>query len=168
MNALSSAARAVLDRRASVLARPLDLRLRADAIEMVTFRLGAEDCCVQASAVLNVFRLTKVTLIPGAPAPIHGVTLWRGEVLTLVDIRATLAISTTALTDLGRVIVVGASRAAFGFLVDSLSGTRAVAPAEIHKSLTGSTERPSLARGVTSDGMLVLDVDVLLKLVTPD
>lgn len=156
--------RAILERRAARLAQPTVIDVNRDARDVITFRLGSENCAIDAALVLNVFRLGGLAFLPGAPSPIHGVTMWRGEVLTLLDIRASLGISTNALTDLGRVIVVGRGRAAFGFLADRVEGVRAINPADIHTSPGHSPARHPLVSGITSDALLVLDGERILAL----
>lgn len=156
--------RLILERRAARLAQRVVSNETGDVEQVVTFRLGSEMCALNAALVVNVFRLTSLALLPGAPAPVHGVTMWRGEVLTLLDLRGLLGISTAALTDLGRVIVVGRSRAAFGFLADSVHGVRAINRDEVH-SLSGQAGGDRrLVTGITSDALLVLDGEEILGL----
>lgn len=156
--------RAVLDQRAARLAEPAASEIAAGSLDLITFRLGRENCAIDASVVLNVFRLAGLARLPGAAVPVYGVTLWRGEVMTVLDLRPLLGMSTIALSDLGRVIVVGRSRAAFGFLADSVTGVRATLPSEIHPSSGNSGSQQGLVRGITSDATLVLDDEELLRL----
>ena len=158
------ATRAILERRAAHLARPLDTAARHDTNAVITFQLGPETCGIDARLVLNVFRLGGLALLPGAPAPVHGVTMWRGEVLTLLDLRGLLGISTGALTDLGRVMVVGRSRASFGFLADRVDGVRAISPTDLHPPPGLVAGRKGLVKGITSDALLVLDGEEVLGL----
>ena len=162
--ASSASTRAVLDQRAARLAEPPAAEVPAGSVDLITFRLGRENCAIDASVVLNVFRLAGLARLPGAAVPVYGVTLWRGEVMTVLDLRPLLGMSTIALSDLGRVIVVGRSRAAFGFLADSVTGVRAALPSEIHPSSGKSGVQQSLVRGITSDATLVLDDEALLRL----
>jgi purine-binding chemotaxis protein CheW len=158
----ADATRSILERRAARLAEPIVTDEKGDTYQVITFRLGSETCAIDARFVLNVFRLRGLALLPGAPAPVHGVTMWRGEVLTLLDLRGMLGMSTGALTDLGRVIVLGRSRAAFGFLADSVSGVRALSRGEVHASPGQTVGRHALVHGITSDAILVLDGEQVL------
>ena len=160
----AASTRAVLDQRAARLAEPPAPEVPAGSVDLITFRLGRENCAIDAAVVLNVFRLAGLARLPGAAVPVYGVTLWRGEVMTVLDLRPLLGMSTIALSDLGRVIVVGRSRAAFGFLADSVTGVRATLPSEIHPSSGKSGLQQSLVRGITSDATLVLDDEELLRL----
>ena len=158
--------RSILAQRAAKLAQPRIPDSTADTYQVVTFQLGSETCALDAELVLNVFRLGGLALLPGAPAAVHGVTMWRGEVLTLLDLRGLLGISTAALTDLGRVIVVGRTRAAFGFLADSVHGVRVIGRDEVHASRAPAGTRAGLVKGITSDALLVLDGEEVLSLAT--
>lgn len=160
----AEATRSILERRAALLAEPIVTDAKGDTYHVITFRLGSETCAIDARLVLNVFRLGGLALVPGAPAPVHGVTMWRGEVLTLLDLRASLGMSTSALNDLGRVVVLGRSRAAFGFLADSVSGVRAISRDEVHASPGRTGGQHALVSGITSDAILVLDGEELLSL----
>ena len=160
----SASIRAVLTQRAARLAEPPAAEIPAGSMDLITFRLGRENCAIDAAVVLNVFRLAGLARLPGAAVPVYGVTLWRGEVMTVLDLRPLLGMSTIALSDLGRVIVVGRSRAAFGFLADSVTGVRATLPSEIHPSSGKSGLQQSLVRGITPDATLVLDDEQLLRL----
>ena len=157
------ASRRILDARAAKLATPAATPLKGDTFEVVTFRLGAETCAIDASIVISVFRLSRFARLPGATAPLHAVTMWRGEVLTLLDLRTLLGISTTALTDLGRVIVVGSNKPAFGFLADSVTEIRALARGDVCASDAESANR-SIVSGITPDAVLVLDSGRVLDL----
>lgn len=159
-----TAARAVLQRRAALLAKRAVIDDEGDVRSMITFRLGAEGWAIDATLVLHVFRLHSLALLPGAAPPIHGVTMWRGQVLTLLDFRSLLGISMNALNDLGRVIVVGRSRAVFGFVVDSVTGARNINLEELDAASGQTARRHPLVRGITSDALLVLDGDAVLGL----
>lgn len=154
----------VLEQRAARLAQPLIPETESGSTDLITFRLGRETCAIDARVVLNVFRLAGLARLPGAAVPVYGVTLWRGEIMTVLDLRPLLGLSTVALSDLGRVIVVGKSRATFGFLVDSVSGVRPTLPTEIHPPSGKPGSNEGLVRGITSDAVLVLDAEQLLRL----
>jgi purine-binding chemotaxis protein CheW len=154
----------VLKQRAALLAEPAVRETESGSVDLITFRLGRESCAIDTKVVLNVFRLAGLARLPGAAVPVYGVTLWRGEIMTVLDLRPLLGLSTIALSDLGRVIVVGQSRAAFGFLADSVTGVRATLPTEIHPSSGKSGLHQGLVRGITSDAVLVLDAEELLRL----
>jgi len=160
----ADATRSILERRAARLAEPIVTDEKGDTYQVITFRLGSETCAIDARFVLNVFRLRGLALLPGAPTAVHGLTMWKGEVLTLIDLRPLLGLPTAALTDLGRVVVLGRGRAAFGFLADSVSGIRGIRRDEVHESHGESGGRNVLVTGITSDALLVLDGEQVLNI----
>lgn len=151
--------RALLRQRAAALARvPRDEQPR-DTFPAIVFSLGGEQWAVAAASVLQVFVLRELTPLPGASAPLFGVTQWRGDVLVLLDLREELGIRAPGLTDLGRVIVVEGRDHPFGIIADATSDMIEIDTAGI-RPVSGSTRR--LVRGMLDTGIVVLDTDALL------
>src|SRR5689334_20508229 len=111
--------RAILEERARALARPLATAETA-GVDLLTFRVARERFAIESRFVVAVFRLTDLVPLPGATLPVVGLTRWRGDVLTVLDIRHTFGAVAGALDDLGRVIVVGETAAEFGVLADAV------------------------------------------------
>jgi purine-binding chemotaxis protein CheW len=159
-----TAAAALLERRAAALATPPRANASAALLEVVAFCLGSETYALESGYVFAVFRLAEMALLPGAPAPVHGVTLWNGELTTVLDVRSILGISASALNDLARVIVVGADRPAFGILADSVEGIRRFAAEAIHAREAVAGVATGYVTAMTTDAVLVLDAERLLHL----
>jgi len=158
------AVRALLERRAAALATPAPASASAALLEVVVFRLGSETYALESTYVFAVFRLVELALVPGAPPPVYGVTLWNGELITVLDVRGVLGISATPLDDLARVIVVGDDRPAFGMLADSAEGIRRFAPEALHVPETVAGVDTGYVTAMTNDAVLVLDAERLLHL----
>lgn len=156
--------RAVLEERARVLARPVERAAAGGTFEAVSFRLADERFAVESRFVIEVFPLSALALLPGATPPVFGVTAWRGRLLTVLDLRPLLGISSAALNDLGRVIAIGETRAAFGFLVDGVDEIVSLREAEVRAPPDGVAARRDYVRGVTGDALVVLDGGRLLRL----
>jgi purine-binding chemotaxis protein CheW len=156
--------RAVLEERARLLARPAAPPLAGDTLEVVTFALANETYAVESRYVLAVFRLTDLSPLPGAEPPVFGVTVWRGELLTILDLRAALGLSVTALNDLSRVIVLGEERPAFGILADAARELVTLPASDVREPPEGVAAKREYLRGVTPDAMLVLEATKLLQL----
>jgi purine-binding chemotaxis protein CheW len=156
--------RRILEERARQLARPTASGARtAFSVDMLTFALGRERFAVESRFVFAVFPLVELVPLPGATAPVVGITRWRGDVLTVADVRRLVGLAPGALDDLSRVIVIGDASPELGILADSLSDIIAVDPTQLHAP---SNDRrgaaPTLLRGVTSDAIHVIDVTALL------
>jgi purine-binding chemotaxis protein CheW len=134
----------------------------------VTFGAGGEIYAVPVEHVEEVLRVTAITRLPYAPAPVRGITHHRGRVLTVLDLPARLGLPEAALTPKSRIAVVSSRGRSIGLLVDSAfqvvkllrSGVQAP-PADV------MTERSRFLIGVyrAEIGLLILlDVDRVLTL----
>jgi purine-binding chemotaxis protein CheW len=155
--------RAILEERAAALARPITPPSR-DTVELLTFRLAQEVYGVESRHVGEVFALTQIARVPGAQPPMYGLTAWRGEILSVFDIRPVLGVATNALNDLGRVIVLGEGGAAFGVLVDGVREVMTVPVSEIREPGPGVAAAREYVRGVTGHAVVVLAAERLLTL----
>lgn len=153
----------VMERRTRALARPLDASTHAKGLLLLHFSLGGEHLAIEARWLLGVAKVTLLASLPGAEPPVRGVTVWRGELLTILDIRPNLGISTAALSDLTRILVLGERRARFGLLVDGVTEVADLSTNDLLPVPTGSLARDFLI-GVTADAGLVLDGQRLLQL----
>jgi purine-binding chemotaxis protein CheW len=157
----SETSQKILSQRALQLAAHDVETARLLSVDHIVFRLGRETYAIETALVVGVFRLTGLARLPGSREPLYGVTLWRGEILTVFDLRAMLGVSTSTLNDLGRVIVIGGERVCFGFLADSVTGEVPVIPSYVHP-LPGSENL--LVRGITPEAVIVLNPEQLLLL----
>ena len=156
--------RAVLEERARALARPVGTPAPIDALETVTFALANERYAIESRYVFEVFRLEELSPLPGAKPPVFGVTAWRGELLTILDLRTVLGLPVTALNDLSRVLVLGADRPAFGILADAVHDVVALPASEVRQLPEGVAAKREYLRGITGDTVLVLEATKLLQL----
>ena len=160
---MSAETEAVMARRTRELARPVAVEKGATGRLVVHFTLGGERLAIEARWLLGVAKLTTLAALPGAEPPVRGVTVWRGELLTVLDIRPVLGISTAVLSDLTRVLVLGARRARFGLLVDTVGDVIDLSGADLLPIPQSSLAGDYLI-GVTADAGLVLDGERLLQL----
>ena len=153
----------VLEARARRLARPMNRDRRAVGVEVLTFSVSRERFALDSRYVFAVFMLQELVPLPGAQAPVVGLTRWRGDVLTVIDLRGLVGAATNALDDLGRVIVVGGANADFGILADSLGEIVPVDMASLHPPVAGHARDASgMLLGVTSDATHVIDIVALI------
>ncbi len=148
------AARAILTARARSLARPTATAPTGEELSVVGFEAGGEAFAIEARYAHEIVRLRHLAPVPGAPAAVCGVTTYRGEILAVVDVRATLGHRAGGLADLLWVIVIGAAMPEFGLLADRITGVEAI-------GATGLRAR-RLARATTERAALVLDGATLL------
>lgn len=150
--------------RARALARPLDEASANAGVPAVTFTLARERYMVEARYVHAAFRLRQLVRIPGAIPPAVAVTRWRGDVLTLIDIRSLVGSPTSALDDLAIVIIIGGDRPEFGLLADALEESARLLEEDVLplQGRRGAEGDRDVVRGVTRDARLVLDAPALI------
>jgi purine-binding chemotaxis protein CheW len=158
--------REILEERARALARPTASATGADetfVVEMLSFRLGRERFAIESQHVFAVFRLLELVPLPGARPPVVGITRWRGDVLTLLDLRRLVGVAPGALDDLGRVLVIGHTAPEFGILADIVDDIISIDPAALHV-LSGerAANATTIVKGVTGDAIHVLDAAALI------
>jgi purine-binding chemotaxis protein CheW len=156
--------RRVLEERASALARPAVPPFTGDTLELITFALANEAYAVESRFVQAVLRLAELAPLPGAEPPAFGLTAWRGNLLTILDLRPVLGLPVGALNDLCRLIVLGEDRPAFGILADAVRELVTLPASEIREPPEGMPAKREYLRGVTVDALLVLDGEQLLRL----
>jgi purine-binding chemotaxis protein CheW len=155
--------RELLEARARELARPAHAPASEDLAGHLTFTLSGESFAIDARFVLAVFCPNGVALLPGSRPPIRGLTAWRGELLTLLDLDAALDHPTTAGRDVGTVIVLGEDRVAFGIVADAVHDVRPIPTSSIVSPGHRRERADRLVRGVTADATIVIDAEGLLR-----
>jgi len=160
---MTADARTILAERARALARPATAPAAGDTLQLVSFALGNERCAVEARYTFAAFRAAELAPLPGAPQPVFGLTSWRGQLLTVVDLRATLGVASSALADLTHVIVLGEERPVVGMLAGAPLELVTLPAVAVQQPRGGGPAPPALLRGVTPDALLVLDAHALLR-----
>jgi purine-binding chemotaxis protein CheW len=158
-------ARAILEERALALARvPAEPLNAAEAVVVVTFRLGDEAYAIETRHVRRVVPMESCTPIPGAPDFLVGVINLRGEVLAVISLGKLFGVAERPATGVSRVIVLGGERDEIGILADA---AEEVTTLRINQLLEppGSLEGigRQIVRGVTERALIVLDGAALLR-----
>ncbi len=157
-------AASILHERAIALAAATDaVHTHDPCIETVEFLLAHERYAVESSYVREVGVLENLTPLPCTPAFVLGIVNFRGEILSVVDIRKFFDFPVEELPDLNKIIVLKSGNLVFGILADTILGVRHVPLAEIQPplpTLTGIREK--YLRGITPERTVVLDALKLL------
>ncbi len=88
--------------------------------ELITFRVGEQDLCVEATKVKEMRGWSPATLLPDSPPYVRGVINLRGAILPIVDLAARLQLEQTDPTARHVVIVVWVGKRLVGLLVDAV------------------------------------------------
>lgn len=160
---LQSDAERILRERAQRLARPEQLEVPGQQIELLEFRLAQERYAVETRHVQEVYTLHDLTPLPGTPPFLLGLINVRGRVLPVFDLRKLFELPEQGLTDLHRVVLVRGNDLELGLLADLTVGVREIARASLQPSLPTLTGiRAQYLLGVTQEHLVVLDLERIL------
>ena len=89
--------------------------------ELISFRIGAQEFCVDIMEVREIRGWTPATALPQAPAFVRGVINLRGAVLPIVDLASRLGFESTEVNDRNVIIVADIGGQVVGLLIDAVS-----------------------------------------------
>lgn len=93
----------------------------AKAREVIVFRIGAQEFCVDIMSVREIRGWTPATVLPRSPSYVRGVINLRGAVLPIIDLAARLDYSAANATTRHVIVVVQIDDQIIGLLVDAVS-----------------------------------------------
>ena len=136
--------------------------------ELISFRIGAQEFCVDIMEVREIRGWTPATALPQAPAYVRGVINLRGAVLPIVDLGARLGLGTADPTARHVIIVAQVQNQVVGLLVDAVSDILTVTDEEIQPTPDVASEMVrTFVRGLLAiDGRMVSFIS--LDRVLPD
>lgn len=123
--------------------------LTAGGRELIAFRIGDQEFCVNIMGVREIRGWTKATPLPHSPSYVIGVINLRGAVLPIVDLSARLGLKPAEPTPRHVIIVVQAGTRTAGLLVDAVSDILTVNDQDIQPTPEVSSDLVrSYARGI--------------------
>lgn len=137
-------------------------------LQMVIFRLGAEEFGVPIMSVQEIVRVPEVlTRVPQTPAFVEGVMNLRGMVLPVVDQRRRLAMDPIERNDRQRIMVYTFGGLRTGFIVDSVAEVMRIEGSQVEQAPDlGEAQRLLFSRVAKIDGgrrlVMLIDPDRLL------
>jgi purine-binding chemotaxis protein CheW len=154
----------ILEERARKLAVPEPGTIDTEMVELLRFRLAYKEYALEMQYVQEVILTGEITPVPGVPAYISGICASRGQIISLVDLRALFTIQETGLTDLNRVIVISNGRITFGILADDISGIGTIPTDHIFPSAPDpASAQGRYFKGTVGDTFVVLDAAAILS-----
>ena len=130
-----------------------------------TFRAGGHTYAIPVERVQEVLRPVAITPVPLAPAAVRGLLHLRGDIVTVVDLAAALALPPAALVPESHVVVRDGALAV-SLLVESIGDVSHHAPGSMQPApRTLNARTRSLVVGTVPrahDLLLVLDLDAVL------
>ncbi|HAD83287.1 MAG: chemotaxis protein CheW [Brevundimonas sp.] len=89
--------------------------------ELIAFRIGEQEFCVDIMSVREIRGWTPATPLPRSPAYMKGVINLRGVVLPIIDLGARFGLATTEPTERHVIMVAHVGSRLVGLLVDAVS-----------------------------------------------
>jgi purine-binding chemotaxis protein CheW len=130
----------------------------------VEFLLSGEEYALESGYVREVYPLRELTPLPCTPPFVLGIVNMRGKILSVIDMRRFFELPGQGVTDLNKVIILHRGSMEFGILADAIIGVRTIAASELQPSLPTLTDiRAAYLKGVTKDGLVVLDAAKMLS-----
>jgi len=155
---------ALLEERARKIAEPEDSASGNAVLEVLKFRLAYREYALEMNYIREVVLTGEITPVPGTPDYISGICVVRGEIISLVDLRALLSIPEKGLTDLNRVIVMTNRHLSFGILADHITGIGILELNKISSPTPGAGPvHCKYIKGVTDGFLTVLDADEFFR-----
>jgi chemotaxis signal transduction protein len=159
----SGQVRAILAERAAKSLHPEPGTTSTEMTEVLRFQLAYQEYAVEMNFVREVILTGEITPVPGTPDFISGICAARGQIISLVDLRALFRIPEKGLTDLNRVIVMTDGRITFGVLADTISGVSTIPLQQIAapqaEDLPGGRR---YLKGVLDRNLFILDAAAIL------
>ncbi len=128
-----------------------------DGRELMAFRIGAQEFCVDIMAVREIRGFTPATPLPQTPGFVRGVINLRGAVLPIVDLSARLGFCPCDPTARHVIMVVQVGAQTVGLLVDAVSDILTVAGEAVQPTPDVASEMAKMfVRGVLAiDGRMI-------------
>ena len=116
-----------------------------ELLQLVTFRLGAEEYAVGVAQVQEIVRLTAITAVPRSPACVEGVINLRGRIVPVIDLARRFGLPAQPRSKDARIIITSLEGRTVGMLVDAV--------AEVLRLPASAIEPPPevLAAGISAD-----------------
>jgi len=121
------------------------------ARELIAFRVGAQEFCINIMTVREIRGWTMATVLPRAPKFVRGVINLRGAVLPIVDLAVRLGLPSAEPTARNVIIVAQVNNQQIGLLVDEVSDILTTNEKDIQAAPDVSSELVrSFVRGLLS------------------
>jgi purine-binding chemotaxis protein CheW len=133
----------------------------AEASRFLIFSLCGEEYAVPLLKVKEVIALTETTPVPYSPPHFKGIMNLRGQVISVIDLRAKLKMPKADGSQETAIIILDLSPLSLGVIVDSVESVLAVAKDEIQPPPDVGGANTNYIRGVTrKDKKLILLLDI--------
>lgn len=134
--------------------------------ELIAFRIGDQEFCVDIMAVREIRGWTPATPLPRSPSYMQGVINLRGAVLPIIDLGARFGLATSDPTERHVIMVAQLHDRTVGLLVDAVSDIIQMTDDQVQPTPdVGSDHAKSFVKGIFAvDGrmMSLIELDHVL------
>ncbi len=134
--------------------------------ELLCFRLGEEEYAIDLSTVKEIIRVKEITPVPNTSDFVLGITVLRGEIIPVIDLRKRIGLPFLKFTPNTRFIIVSFEDAMTGLVVDTIPSVKRVHAGSIQSAdMVGSIDIRFLAGISTgkSGFTVLLKLEEILK-----
>jgi purine-binding chemotaxis protein CheW len=150
----------------------LQAQARSAEEQLIVFSVGGVDYGVAIGNIREVDRLPQVTPIPNVPPWMIGVANVRGDIVSMVDLRAFLGMESYGRQPTQRMLVARDRKEEItaGLIVDHVRGIRYVAAERVNPAASPIEDRvaPYLRGFTEQDGRLLVLLDLNRLLLSPE
>ena len=138
-----------------------------NAHELIAFRVGDQEYCVDIMTVREIRGWTPATALPHAPGYVRGVINLRGSVLPIVDLAARLGLEAAEPTSRHVIIIAQIGEQIAGFLVDAVSDILTIQDGQMQPTpdVASETAKTFVQGVIALEGRMLRLID--LSLVIP-
>ena len=139
----------------------------ANFVYVLAFRLSQEWYGINVTKIKVINKIQQITYLPFAPVSIAGIVNFRGEILSVTDLKKILGLPASELTENARLIVVESGSCATALLVDQIDEIITVPVDQIYPKL--ETIAPQIAEYIEAGCMAgkkmlgILNVERILQ-----
>ncbi|MFW2342243.1 chemotaxis protein CheW [Brevundimonas sp.] len=128
-----------------------------DPRELIAFRIGDQEFCVDIRAVREIRGWAPATPLPGAPAYVRGVINLRGAVLPIVDLSGRLGLGSAVPSARHVIIVARLGMRTVGLLVEAVSDILSISEETIQPTpdVACDTVRSFVKGVIPMDGRMI-------------
>jgi len=133
-------------------------------LEVLEFMLAHEKYALELPYIREVYPLKELTPVPCTPDFVLGIINFRGQILSIIDLKKFFSLPVRDINEQNSVIVIYSDDMEFGILADAVIGTRSVQISDIQSSLPTLTGTVSeYLKGVTRDRVIILNGEKILS-----
>ena len=134
--------------------------------ELLCFGLGEAEYAIDLSTVKEIIRIKEITPVPNTADFVLGITVLRGEIIPVIDLRKRIGLPFLDFTASTRLVMISFEGAMTGLVVDSIPDVKRVAVGSIQSAdMVGSVDIRFLSGISTSEGgfTVLLKLEEILK-----